>query len=309
MCSSDGTVVVRLAANSVTASGNTGPSAQLNATSVTIDSATLMTSNTVPSTTTTTMNTVPSTTTTTVATGQITVLTIAPVIASGSTTTTTSTTTSTTTTTTTTVIPIPVATVAPKNTPQKLAPIDIATITRGGAALNVAGKEVPVKISRMDNQLLISAVSFDATFSGLRADGKTIPLDSAGNIRLEKGDAVRITVTGFAPKSVVEMRLYSDPILLGTPTVDDQGSLTTAYQIPDGLEAGDHRVVLVGKNYSGDKVVFTAGIVLGAEATTSWLTRILIAIPLLGAVLAGLLLPAILRRRKTLGMQYEPSME
>jgi len=231
-------------------------------------------------------------TTTTVVTGQITVLTIAPEVANGAATTTT------TTTATTTSVLIPFATAAPKAQSKKLAPIDISTISRGGAALKVAGKEVPVKITRVDNQLLISALGFDATFSGLRLDGTVIPLDIAGNIRLETGDGVKITVTGFAPKSSVEMRLYSDPVLLGVLTVNEQGSLTAVYQIPDGLEPGDHRVVLVGKNYSGDGVLFTAGIVLGAESTTSWLTRILIAMPLLGAVLAGLLLPIMVRSRK-----------
>ena len=281
VCTSDGTVVARLAANSVSANGNTGPAAALNAASVTIDS--------VP------------TTTTTIATSQITVLTIAPVVTNSSTTTTTTTTT----TATTTSVPIPFATAAPKAQSKKLAPIDISTISRGGAALKVAGKEVPVKITRVDNQLLISALGFDATFSGLRLDGTVIPLDSAGNIRLETGDGVKITVTGFAPESSVEVRLYSDPILLGVLTVNEQGSLTAVYQIPDGLESGDHRVVLVGKNYSGDGVLFTAGIVLGAESTTSWLIRILIAMPLLGAVLAGLLLPTMVRRRKKKLLEFE----
>ena len=311
VCTSDGTVVARLAANSVSANGNTGPAAALNAASVTIDS--------VPTTTTTIATsqitvstiipvepaaTVPGTTTT-VAMGQITVLTIAPVVTNSSTTTTTKTTTRTTTTATTTSVPIPFATAAPKAQSKKLAPIDISTISRGGAALKVAGKEVPVKITRVDNQLLISALGFDATFSGLRLDGTVIPLDSAGNIRLETGDGVKITVTGFAPKSSVELRLYSDPVLLGVLTVNEQGSLTAVYQIPDGLESGDHRVVLVGKNYSRDGVLFTAGIVLGAESTTSWLTRILIAMPLLGAVLAGLLLPIMVRSRKKKLLEFE----
>ncbi len=289
VCASDGTVVVRLAANGVTASGNTGPASAVDATSVTIDS-TPTTTTTIATSQITVSSIAPVLgTTTTIATGQITVLTIAPVVINRSTTNTT----------TTTSVPIPFVTVAPKDQSQKLTPIDISAIPRGGAALRVAGKEVPVKISRMDNQLMISASRFEVTFSSLRADGNIVPLDSAGNIRLDKGETVKITMTGFAPKSLVEIRLYSEPILLGVLTVNEQGSLTAVFQIPDGLESGDHRVVLVGKNYNGDGVIFTGGIVLGAESTTSWLIRVLIATPLLGAVLAGLLLPALLRRRKT----------
>ena len=57
-------------------------------------------------------------------------------------------------------------------------------------------------------------------------------------------------------------------------------------------------VVLVGKNQRDDEVTFTAGIIVGAEAGTSWGTRLLIAVPSGLAVLLGIFLPAILRRRR-----------
>ena len=132
----------------------------------------------------------------------------------------------------------------------------------------------------------------------MRTDGTVIPLDTDGNIRLDKGDAIKVTVTGFAPESQVEIRLYSDPILLGMGAVNDGGTVTQAYQIPETVPAGSHRVVLAGKNYSGDKVVFTVGIVLGAQESASGLLRALIAIPILVAIFLALFLPAFLRRRK-----------
>jgi hypothetical protein len=176
--------------------------------------------------------------------------------------------------------------------------MNVPAVARGGAALRVGGKEVPLKISRLDNRLLLSATNFDAAFSGVRSDGVVVPLDSDGNIRLDKGDAIRIAVTGFAAGSQVEIRLYSDPMLLGMGAVSDLGTLTEAYQIPDTVPAGAHRVVLAGKNYSGDSVMFTVGIVLGAQESASGLVRALIAIPILLAIFAGLFLPAFLRRRK-----------
>jgi hypothetical protein len=80
--------------------------------------------------------------------------------------------------------------------------------------------------------------------------------------------------------------------------VNDEGTVTQAYQIPETVPAGSHRVVLAGKNYSGDKVVFTVGIVLGAQESASGLVRALIAIPILVAIFLALFLPAFLRRRK-----------
>jgi hypothetical protein len=188
--------------------------------------------------------------------------------------------------------------VAPAQPATTLAPIDVPTIPRGGSALRIAGKEVPLKITRRENQLLLNAQNFDAAFSGVRTDGTVIPLDTDGNIRLDKGDAIKVAVTGFVPGSQVEIRLYSEPILLGMGAVNDEGTVTQAYQIPETVPAGSHRVVLAGKNYSGDKVVFTVGIVLGAQESASGLVRALIAIPILVAIFLALFLPAFLRRRK-----------
>ena len=306
-CASDGTVVVRIAADAVSASGMTGPVSGVSASSVTIDTVPTPTTTMAPSTTTTTVGNATTTTVApspvvTVAVGQISIATIAPSLP-GATTTTSPARASTTPTptppsTVQSTIPVPIATVAPAQPATTLAPIDVPTIPRGGSALRIAGKEVPLKITRRENQLLLNAQNFDAAFSGVRTDGTVIPLDTDGNIRLDKGDAIKVTVTGFAPESQVEIRLYSEPILLGMGAVNDGGTVTQAYQIPETVPAGSHRVVLSGKNYSGDKVVFTVGIVLGAQESASRLIRALIAIPILVAIFLALFLPAFLRRRK-----------
>jgi hypothetical protein len=233
-----------------------------------------------------------------VAVGQISVATIAPTLPGVTTTTSPARASTTQTSTVQSTVPVPIATVAPAQPATTLAPIDVPTIPRGGAALRIAGKEVPLKITRFDNQLLLNAANFDAAFSGVRTDGSVVPLDTDGNIRLDKGDAIKVAVTGFAPGSQVEIRLYSDPILLGMAAVNDEGTMTKAYQIPATISAGSHRVVLSGKNYSGDTVMFTVGIILGAQETTSALVRALIAIPILVAIFLALFLPAFLRRRK-----------
>ena len=320
VCSSDGTVVARIAADAVTASGMTGPVSGVSASSVSIDTVPTPTTTTAPSPTTTvprtTTTTIGNATTTTVApspvvtvaVGQISIATIAPSLPGAKTTTTTTSParasfspTLNPTSTVQSTIPVPIATVAPAQPATTLAPIDVPTIPRGGSALIIAGKEVPLEITRIDNQLLLSAQNIDAAFSGVRADGTVIPLDTDGNIRPDRGDAIKVTFTGFVPKSQVEIRLYSDPILLGMATVDDEGTVTQAYQIPESVPAGSHRVVLAGKNYSGDNVVFTVGIVLGSQESASGLLRALIAIPILVPIFLALFLPAFLRRRKKPG--------
>jgi hypothetical protein len=226
------------------------------------------------------------------------VATIAPRSGQGTTTTSTAGDDESSTSTTSTLPPVPVATAPPQATAQQLTPIDVPSIERGGAAVVIGGEEVPVEITRENDQVLIRAGMFDARFAGLRSDGSIIPLDSDGFIRVESGDAIRVEVLGFASNSAVEVRLYSDPVLLGEATVDADGKMLSAYEIPDGVERGAHRVVLVGKNQRDDEVTFTAGTIVGAEAGTSWGTRLLIAVPIGLAVLLGIFLPAILRRRR-----------
>lgn len=316
-CTSDGTVLLRMNSGSVTSASGSGPAVPATASPITIDTTAPTPTTTVSPTTTSvpsqsvTTTTAPTTSptnpvgnttsdvvqagpTTTVASGQKTVATIVSVPTTSvsgtakseiSTTTTIGSDTSTT-------------TVATEKKSEKLSAIEVPNVDTGGAALRVAGKEVPVTISREDNSILIRAVLFNARFSGQQSDGSVIALDSDGNIRVKNGDALKVTVTGFAPESEVEVRLYSDPILLGRTSVDKQGTMLSTYRIPDTITSGAHRVVLVGKNYSGDTVTFAAGIMVGAANTTSWALRLLIAFPLGGAVLAAMFLPAILRRRK-----------
>lgn len=193
---------------------------------------------------------------------------------------------------------VPIATVAPNDTSRSMIPIDVPVISRGGAGLVVAGTVVPVQVTRRDNHILVDTSSFSANYSCIGADGTDMPLDNDGFLRLEHGDAIQFAVTGYAIDSEVEVRLYSDPILLGVTTVKSDGSLTAAFHIPIGVSSGAHQVVLVGKNTSGDTAIFTTGIIVGAQESTPLFVRILIAIPILGAILVGLLMPAILRRRK-----------
>ena len=65
--------------------------------------------------------------------------------------------------------------------------MDVPAIPRGGAALCIAGKKVPLKITHFDDQLLLNGPNFDAAFSGVRTDGSVVPLDPDGNIVLDKG--------------------------------------------------------------------------------------------------------------------------
>jgi hypothetical protein len=234
---------------------------------------------------------------TTVAQGQASVVTLAP-------------------TTTTTIpvigagkVPVPTTTtVKPKTVVTTTLPAIVTTTTvgppvvekvaAGQTAVQVDGVKTAATVTRENNQMVVTAGSLSATMSGLDKTGKTSPLDSDGNIHLEGGDIIKISVGGFKPKTLVEVWLFSTPTKLGSVVVGADGTVVGSYRLPVGVKSGSHRVVVTARMANGKPTTFTLGILVGDISTTSTLTRVLIAIPITLAVGFGFLLPTQMRRRR-----------
>jgi hypothetical protein len=179
-----------------------------------------------------------------------------------------------------------------------LGPPVVAKVSAGQTAVQVDGVKTDATVTRENNQMVVNAGSLSATLSGLDKAGKTAPLDSDGNIHLEGGDVIKISVGGFKPGTLVEVWLFSTPTKLGSLVVDADGAVTGAYRLPVGIKSGSHRVVVTTRMANGKPTTFTLGILVGEISTTSTLTRVLIAIPITLAVGFGFLLPTQLRRRR-----------
>ena len=237
---------------------------------------------------------------TTVAQGQASVETIAPlstVARSGASVTTTTTTTtvaarvsSVTTTTSTVARSVPTTTVGPP---------DIAKVSAGESSVLLDGVKTDTKVARQNNAMVVTAGSVSATLSGINDQGKTVPLDSDGSVRLSAGDSIKVAVGGFKPDSEVEVWLFSTPVRLGSAPVGSDGSMSKTFILPAGVKSGNHRVAVLAKLPNGKTATFTLGIVVGEISTTSTVTRVLIAIPIALAIGFGLILPTRLRRRRT----------
>ena len=237
---------------------------------------------------------------TTVAQGQVSVATVAP------------------TTTTTTIVvlgingvPIPTTTtttIKPKTvvtttlprivTTTTVGPPVVEKVSAGQTAVQVDGVKTDATVTRENNQMVVNAGSLSATLSGLDKAGKTAPLDSDGNVHLDGGDIIKISVGGFKPGSIVEVWLFSTPMKLGSAVVGADGAMTGSYRLPVGIKSGSHRVVVTARMANGKPTTFTLGILVGDISTTSTLTRVLIAIPITLAIGFGFLLPTQLRRRR-----------
>jgi hypothetical protein len=182
-------------------------------------------------------------------------------------------------------------------TVQPLAPM-IAEVSTGESALDVGGVRTKVDVSRANNQIVLQSGTYQAVLSGLDADGTTRSLDADGNLRLAGGDVLRINMGGFKVETQIDVWMFSTPVLLGTAEVGADGRVTGTFTIPKSIEDGSHRIAVTAKLPNGKPTTFTLGILVGDIATTSTLTRVLIAIPITLAVGFGFLLPNQLRRRR-----------
>ena len=177
-------------------------------------------------------------------------------------------------------------------------PPSVEKVAAGQTAVQVDGVKTEAKVSRQNNRMVVDAGSLTATLSGIDNTGKTLALDSDGNVHLSSGDVIKVSVGGFKPESIVEVWLFSTPIQLGSAVVDAKGTMNGTYKLPFGVKSGAHRVVVTAKLRNGKPTTFTFGILVGNISKTSTLTRVLIAIPISLAIGIGFLLPNQARRRK-----------
>lgn len=189
-------------------------------------------------------------------------------------------------------------TVPPIVTTTTVGPPVVGKVAVGQTAVQVDGVETDAKVSRLNNQMIVDAGSMTATLSGIDTTGKTLALDSDGNVHLSAGAVIKVSVGGFKPDSNVEVWLFSTPKKLGSAVVGADGSMNGMYKLPFGVKSGSHRVVVTAKLLNGKATTFAFGILVGNTSKTSTLTRVLIAIPISLAIGLGFLLPNQARRRK-----------
>ncbi|CAB4640828.1 unannotated protein [freshwater metagenome] len=77
-----------------------------------------------------------------------------------------------------------------------------------------------------------------------------------------KGRTIQISAEGFAAQSGVEVWVNSTPVLLGTVTTDTQGTFSQAFELPAGIEVGDHVLTLSGTAQSGSAAIVSIGLVV-----------------------------------------------
>lgn len=80
------------------------------------------------------------------------------------------------------------------------------------------------------------------------------------------GGQLTVTGGGFAPNESVELRIESDPVVVGTATADGYGAISTAVTVPAATPAGDH--TLIGQGATSGRSFSTPLAVAAASTPT-----------------------------------------
>ena len=189
-------------------------------------------------------------------------------------------------------------TTIPKSTTTSVPAPKAPALKLGEVAALVDGKAISASVTRSENKITTKVAGLAATIWGLDENGKTVALDVDGNIRLNIGDKIVVQASGFASGEDVSIWMYSSPSRLGVIAADKAGKVEGTFDLPENIEIGNHRLIVDGTRSDGKPITVGFGVAVGDMKTSSMLSRLLIIIPVLLAVFAGILIPAVSRRRK-----------
>lgn len=144
--------------------------------------------------------------------------------------------------------PTPTTTLEPTPTPT---PTATTTPTPTPTPKPTASKRPTPNPSRSTPAPLVDVADAAATEEPTRAD-LSLQLELAVGAPVN-GSTVAISGSGLKPNSKVEITVHSDPIVLGSLTVDSSGSFSGAETLPS-LENGEHHLIATGIDVAGTPV-------------------------------------------------------
>jgi len=157
------------------------------------------------------------------------------------------------TTSTTTVTTPPAPTTVSVVTPPVASP---TTVSRGQAAATIGG--VPTEVTRTSGP---AGGGFSLTAGSMAV--RTTPPPTG----FSAGGSSTVSMSGFAPDSSAGAYLFSEPVSLGTLTVDAGGVATGRIVIPASVPPGDHTLQFTGWTPGGEPVILSAGVTVKSEVT------------------------------------------
>lgn len=183
----------------------------------------------------------------------------------------------TTTPTTTPVTKPPVPVTVPASVPVPDATLEVlpgsggVPVPPGSGAVVVDGKVADLIVTVAQDG--VASIEFPGEFvvriTPRNADGTIIPPGEGNAIRAYRGRTVEVGGEGFAPNTVIEVWVNSEPILLGTVTTDAEGKFSKTFDLPVGLLPGQHTLTLGGTTKKGQVVKASVGLIVEEDSIVS----------------------------------------
>lgn len=136
----------------------------------------------------------------------------------------------------------------------------------GEVSGTVDGEPADLDVSGDDTSVTVSGDGY--SLRATPGDGEGTPTGGVEgtSMQLRTGGTALIDASGFAPSSEVRAWLFSDPLLLGTFTVADDGTLEAATgMIPGDVTACAHTLELEGTTAAGQDVAMSLGVWVEAD--------------------------------------------
>ena len=124
---------------------------------------------------------------------------------------------------------------------------------------------VAIKTGEGEVTFINGAVGQSLTIDSLTKDGDRIPLSEGNQLQLVRGQSISISANGYAQNEAMNAWLFSDPVLLGNATTNDNGSLKSKFEVPNAPADGPHTLQIRLIDVDGKIVTFAIPIVLISE--------------------------------------------
>ncbi|MSX76853.1 MAG: hypothetical protein F2738_02310, partial [Actinobacteria bacterium] len=150
-----------------------------------------------------------------------------------------------TTTTTTTTTTLPALDLLPESNGVKTAPGQAVVVIDGVVT------DLIVTINEDNSATIEYPGNFIVRIIPINPNDGAVLADGASGLRVYRDRTVSIQGEGFAPATEVEVWINSTPIKLGTALTDSNGAFSQTFDVPPGIELGEHTLTLSGNLVDG----------------------------------------------------------
>jgi len=130
----------------------------------------------------------------------------------------------------------------------------IPTMTPGQSIATSGGEPVPVTVTPVSDQKLavVEGDGWTMAINVASENGGVEPSEGGALLKLVRNDTTVVSGSGFMPGTRADVWLFSDPTLLGTVTIDENGEFNGEFNVdPNMVPVGEHTLQLQGVGEDG----------------------------------------------------------